>query len=195
LVVNNLVFVLRAALLDRKVFEELSEDGGSMGVAGAIVVLAAVSAAIAGWSITPVNAQNEGLPSYLSGLDAKTLAVLLSASAIPVSWVLWSGINFYVGTMLLRGKASYRLTLRAVGVAYSPALLYFLAAIPNFTIPIYQLIPLWVLATVTVAIKATQGYNWLKVILPALIGWFIAWTFIQYGIVIPYTLGLLLRAE
>jgi hypothetical protein len=97
--------------------------------------------------------------------------------------------------MLLRGKASYRLTLRAVGVAYSPALLYFLAAIPNFTIPIYQLIPLWVLATVTVAIKATQGYNWLKVILPALIGWFIAWTFIQYGIVIPYTLGLLLRAE
>ena len=192
---NNLVFVLRAALLDRKVFEELSEDGGSMGVAGAIVVLAAVSAAVAGWSITPVNAQIEGLPGYLSGLDAKTLAVLLSASAIPVCWVLWSGINFYVGTMLLRGKASYRLTLRAVGVAYSPALLYFLAALPNFTIPIYQLIPLWVLATVTVAIKATQGYNWLKVILPALIGWFIAWTFIQYGIVIPYTLGLLLRAE
>lgn len=161
---------VRAALLDRKVFEDVTDDQESIRIALGIVILAAISFGIAVWMLTPGDLVQEGLPSILSGLGAKNLGLLIGATSVPLTWVAWSVIAYYVGTRLMRGNASYRVTLRAVGLAYSPGILFVLMAVPLVSQQA-GLLPFWFLGTVTMAVKGTQKFNWLMTALPVLMGW------------------------
>ena len=155
---------IRAALLDMRVYENLDEGPESMFHALGIVAAAAVAF---GMGI------RTAVPEDYEGPVA--LLVILSISAILVSWVLWSTVVWWLGTRVLGGSGSHRMHLRAVGIAYGPGILMVLVAVPA----IYFIATFWLLATVTVAVRGLHGFSTMKALFPSLLGWFLAlWFFV-----------------
>jgi hypothetical protein len=166
-----LTLAMRAAFLDSKVYQEIGEEQESLLRPLAIVLAVALAF---GLSIrnTPIVATGDE-PAWVSALGAQNILMLMGASVILMSWALWAGIAYLLGTRLLGGKASYRQMLRALGYAYAPGVLMVLAAIPDVGGRLATVIVFWLLGTGSVAVKATQGFGWAKAFLPAMMGWFL----------------------
>lgn len=152
--------VLRAALLDASVYHELRDHPSAFLYALGTLAAAAVAFSIGVW----VWALQE-----VEG--AEIVAIPLAGVTTLVGWVIWTLINYLVGVRMLGSGASYRQILRALGVAYGPGVLMFLAAIPGAGIFVFIFSSLWTLASGTVAMKATQQVGWGRAVIPAFFGW------------------------
>ncbi len=152
--------VLRAALLDASVYHELRDHPSAFLYALGTLAVAAVAFSVGVWVWS------------LQELEgAEIAAIPLAAVTTLVGWVIWTIINYLVGVRMLGSGASYRQILRALGVAYGPGVLMFLAAIPGTGLFVFIFSSLWTLASGTVAMKATQEVGWVRAVIPAFFGW------------------------
>lgn len=183
---------LRAAILDRKVYEKVEDDDASMRRAISVVFTAAIGFGVGARTLTPSGIPIPESAEWMLTLGLQNVIMLTAISTTFLSWVVWSAIAFYVGSKLLRGVATYKTTIRAMGLAYAPVTLLVFLPISRYIdderlapYSILLLVTMWLVATTTIAIKETQKTNWLKVSLPVIFGWFVGWMVLLFEIAWP----------
>lgn len=131
-----------AARLDAAVYEEIEADETALPQATMVVIAAAVS--------TGIGAQSAEAPGPLLGIAAALL-----------SWYVWAGVTYFVGTRILpepATKADFREVLRVLGFSAAPGVLGVLAAVPGFGAIAGVVITIWQLATMVVALRQSLDY-------------------------------------
>lgn len=136
--------MLRAALLDAQLYEEVEADRSSLGQAFAVVLLSSSSA---------------GLGSFSNGGVAGIFAC--AASAL-VGWYAWAFVTCQIGTKLLPGpgtSADVGELLRTLGFASAPGALLALALIEPLAGPLFLLCGAWMLLAMVVAVRQALDYT------------------------------------
>ena len=151
--------VFGAAMLDRRVYEDVEADVRSTGQAVAVVVLASVAGGIG-----------------LLGLGAQTpqsLATGIVGSLI--GWVAWAALTYLIGTHLLpepQTRADLGELLRTIAFASAPGLLRVLAVIPVLGLTIYAIASAWMLLAMIVAVRQALDYKSTgRAVVVCVVGW------------------------
>jgi len=131
--------MVRAALLDKRLYEEVVAERGAMGQALLVVVLVAVA--------TGIGLFDEG---GLTGAKALPAQIVLGL----VGWVVWASTTYLVGAKLLGTPgthASWSTVARALGFAQSPGTLRVLGILPGLGILISLVTIVWQFIAMVVA--------------------------------------------
>lgn len=150
--------VVGAARLDIATYEAIERDVDANVQALGVVLLAAVASGIGSLGV-------DGLGSVVSGLVGAL-----------VSWVIYSGLAYLVGTRLLataQTRATYGEVLRTLGFAQAPRLLLVLAWIPLIGWLIAAAVAIWVLIATVVAIRQSMELTTGRAVGTAVISWLI----------------------
>jgi Yip1-like protein len=135
--------MLRAALLDVKLYEEVEADRRATGQAAAAVVLSSVAAGIGG-------IQHQGV-----------WGVVLYAIAAVASWWVWAYVAYWIGTRLLPGPATRADSgelLRTIGFSSAPGVLRIFALFPPIAAVAFAASTIWMLVAMVVAVRQALDY-------------------------------------
>jgi hypothetical protein len=129
--------VMRAAMLDRSLYEEVEADRTATGQALAVVVISSLAAGIGsgGWH-----------------------GILLAL----VTWAAWALLTYQIGTRILdepQTRADVGELLRTIGFAASPGWLQAFGALPAVGRWVFATTVLWMLAAMIVAVRQALDYT------------------------------------
>jgi len=136
--------MLRAALLDRELYEEVEADRGATGQACFVVVLSAIAAGIGG-------IEHHGV-----------LAILGYTLAALVGWWVWAYVAYLIGTQLLPGpetQADPGELLRTIGFSSAPGVLRVLALVSPIAGVVFLVSTAWMLVAMVVAVRQALDYS------------------------------------
>lgn len=136
--------ILRAALLDAELYEEVEADRGATGQAGAVVLLSAVAAGIG-------SIENGGV----EGILWSTLAAL-------AGWWVWAYVTYFIGTRLLPTAdtvADHGELLRTIGFSSAPGMLRILGLFAPVAGLVFLVSSLWMLVAMVVAVRQALDYT------------------------------------
>jgi len=151
--------IIRAAMLDVNLYEEVEADKGSMGQAMGIVVLSSIAAGV-------------GLieKGGLSGIFTGTIASLFG-------WYVWAYLTYFIGTKFLpepQTEADHGELLRTIGFSSSPGLIRVLGIIPGLGSVVFSAAAIWMLVAMVIAVRQALDYNsTLRAVGVCVIGWVI----------------------
>mgnify|MGYP001212509629 CR=1 FL=1 len=165
---------IRAARFDGEVYKDIGGEPESIFQALGIVILAALAFGL-GIRSEPI----QGLE------ESATFVMLVAIATIMVGWVLWASVAYWIGTGLLGGQADHRILLRSVGIAYGPGVLMAMSGVPAVGPAFFSISLLWLLATVTVAVRETQSFGVGRAFLCTIIGWFLALWLLRFFLLQP----------
>lgn len=147
--------MLRAAKLDRAVYEEVEHDRTATGQAGAVVVLVSIATGI--------------------GLTAGVGGIILGLVAGIVAWALWAALIYWIGTKLLPEpgtRADWGELARTLGFASTPGVLRVLGVIPMLGELVFVVTGIWMLVATVVAVRQALDYESLpRAVGVCFIGW------------------------
>lgn len=135
--------LIRAALLDAEVYEEVEADPRAIGQATSTVALAALGFGVGSFG-------NGGL----AGIGWTAVAMFLG-------WATWAVSAYWVGARFLPSaetESDYGELLRTLGFASCPGALACLGAVPGLNPWLFGAILVWMLATMVVAIRQALDY-------------------------------------
>jgi hypothetical protein len=136
--------MLRAALLDVNLYEEVEADRDATEQAFHVVLISAVAAGIGSFD-------NSGLP----GIFWSSLVAL-------VGWYVWAYFSYLIGTHLLpthETVADHGELLRTIGFSSAPGVLRILALIPPIAGFVFLVSTLWMMAAMVVAVRQALDYR------------------------------------
>ncbi len=136
--------IIRAAMLDVNLYEEVEADKGAMGQAMSVVVLSSVAAGIGA-------IERGGLGGILTG----TIGAL-------IGWYVWAYLTYFIGTKFLpepQTKADLGELLRTIGFASSPGLIRVLGFIPGIGGIIFFAASIWMLVAMVIAVRQALDYK------------------------------------
>ena len=136
--------IIRAAMLDVNLYEEVEADKGAMGQAMGIVVLSSIAAGIGLF-------KTGGFSNIITG----TMASL-------ISWYVWAYLTYFIGTKFLpepQTQADLGELLRTIGFSSSPGLLRVFYFIPGIGVLVYLISSLWMLVAMIIAVRQALDYN------------------------------------
>ena len=151
--------IIRAAMLDVNLYEEVEADKGAMGQAMGIVVLSSIAAGV-------------GLieKGGFSGIFIGTIASLFG-------WYVWAYLTYFIGTKFLpepQTKADHGELLRTIGFSSSPGLIRVLGIIPGLGVMVFFTASIWMLVAMVIAVRQALDYNsTLRAVGVCVIGWVI----------------------
>ena len=151
--------IIRAAMLDVNLYEEVEADKGSMGQAMGIVVLSSIAAGV-------------GLieKGGFSGIFTGAIASLFG-------WYVWAYLTYFIGTKFLpepQTEADHGELLRTIGFSSSPGLIRVLGIIPGLGSVVYSAAAIWMLVAMVIAVRQALDYNsTLRAVGVCVIGWVI----------------------
>lgn len=154
--------LMRAAMLDATVYEEVEADRNASAQGVAAVVLSSLAAGIGagGWH----------------GVGLATFA-LFTAIAL-VSWAAWAVLALQIGARLLPQpdtRANLGELLRTIGFAAAPGLFQVFAALPGMATPVFGLTALWMLAAMVVGVRQALDYtSTARALAVCAVGWALA---------------------
>jgi hypothetical protein len=151
--------VIGAAVLDRRIYEEVEADVRSNSQAVAVVVLASVSGGIG-----------------LLGLGAQTPQSLVTGIVGSlIGWLAWAALTYLIGTHLLpepQTRADVGELLRTIAFASAPGLLRVLAVLPVLGLTIYAIASAWMLLAMIVAVRQALDYRSTgRAVVVCVVGW------------------------
>jgi hypothetical protein len=135
--------VVRAALLDADLYEEVEADHGANLQALVVVVLSGAALGVGGMA----NSGWQGIP-------------IQSAIAI-VLWLAWAEATYWIGTRLLpepQTEADLGQLTRTIGFSGAPGILRFLMLIPGLELAVLVVCTLWELVAMVVAVRQALDY-------------------------------------
>ena len=138
--------LMRAAVLDPGVFEEVEADRTAVAQALATVVLSSLAAGVGAGG-----AQGDSLKTF----------TVFSALALG-SWILWAALILQVGGRLMpesQTKTSFTELLRTTGFAAAPGLFQAFAAFPGVTLMVFAMTAVWMLAAMVVAVRQALDFR------------------------------------
>jgi len=144
--------MIRAAMLQNAVYEEVEADERLTGQAAGVVVLVAVARGI--------GAFGEGTGFIIGGVVTALLG-----------WLIWAGVTYLIGDKLLGGTATWGELLRTLGFAQAPGVLFVAGIVPFLGGLVEFAAAIWVLAAGIVAIRQALDFGTGKALLTAVLGW------------------------
>ncbi|MHB9027529.1 MAG: YIP1 family protein [Candidatus Latescibacterota bacterium] len=155
-IVNRMV---RAAKLDKNLYEEVEADKSAMGQAITTVILSGLAA---------------GIGSYSAGGISGLVAVTIGGIA---GWFVWAYITYFIGTKLLseaQTQATHGQLLRTIGFSSSPGILRALGIIPGLYQASLAIASIWMLITMVIAVRQALDFrSTFRAVGVVLIGWLI----------------------
>jgi hypothetical protein len=130
--INRIIGVLK---LDVNTFEEIESDKNATVEAAIVVAIVAIIPGI--------------IAGLISGNFFSTFIYIVVNAFL--SWIIWSGVTFFVGTKLFGGQADMGEMLRVLGYAQAPGILN--------VIPVLGQCIAWVWTLVTSFIAVRQGLD------------------------------------
>ena len=149
--------MMRAAKLQRTVYQEVEADRNAMGQAMGVVLLSSVAAGI--------GTLGQG---NMSGLFFGMIAAL-------GGWFVWAFLTYFIGTRFLstpQTQADYGQLLRTIGFSSAPGIIRVLGIIPGLSGLVFLVAGIWMLAAMVVAVREALDYQstW-RAVGVCLIGW------------------------
>jgi hypothetical protein len=136
--------MLRAALLDSQLYEEVEADRSATGQAFLVVVLSSVAAGIGG-------IEHHG-----------GWAILGYTVAALAGWWVWAYLACLIGTRLLpepQTQSDLGELLRTLGFSSAPGVLRILALLSPIAGAVFLLCTVWMLCTMVVAVRQALDYS------------------------------------
>ena len=136
--------IIRAAMLDSTLYEEVEADKGALRQAMKVVVLSSIAAGIGLYKT-----------GGFSGIITGTMASL-------ISWYVWAYLTYFIGTKFLpepQTQADLGELLRTIGFSSSPGLLRVFYFIPGVGVLVYLISSLWMLVAMIIAVRQALDYN------------------------------------
>ena len=151
--------IIRAALLDKNIYEEVEADKDALFQAMGVVVLASIAAGIG-------TIGHIGFGGFISG----TITAL-------VGWFLWAYLTYFIGAKFLpepQTEADPGQLLRTIGFASSPGLIRIIGFIPGIGSIVSFIASIWMLIAMVIAVRQALDYNsTLRAVIVCVIGWII----------------------
>lgn len=152
--------VWHALTLDSRFYQAARSEPKTRRLALRVVVLAALSRAIANILISLLN---RATPLGL------VITALLGIFTVIVCYYFWTFTIWKIGQWLKCNPPSYRELLCPVGFAYAPQLLMFITIIPVFGRAIELLLSVWTLYAVILAVSEAMNITKLRAALISLV--------------------------
>jgi hypothetical protein len=160
--------VIKSALLNTNIYEEVEADSGAFWQAMLVVVLSSIAGGVG--SI------------YYYNIIIGTITAL-------ISWVIWAGIIYYIGAKFIpepQTEADLGQLLRTIGFASSPGLIRVLGIIPGLDNIIAIIASIWMLVATVIAVRQALDYkSTVRAIIVCLVGW------VAYGLLSYLFIGFL----
>lgn len=137
--------LIRAAQLERGVYEEVEADKGSLGQAALAVILSSVAA-------------GAGLLSFRGSLEV----FFWGMCAALIGWLFWAWMISLIGTRLMpepQTSSDLGEMLRVLGFASAPGLLRIFAAVAPLRDIVFLVTSIWMVAAMVVAIRQALDYR------------------------------------
>jgi hypothetical protein len=155
--------MIRAALLDIDLYEEVEADVDATTQAFLVVIIASLAG---------------GIGVTLAGLGERGFfyTLIIGSTGALISWMIWAAITYLVGTTILRGpetSSSYGELLRTIGFSASPGVLRIFLFVPFLGRLIALLASVWMLITMIIAVRQALDFTTGRAIGTCIIGWFI----------------------
>jgi hypothetical protein len=136
--------MIRAALLDVRLYEEVEADQRATGQAVGVVVLSSLAAGI-------------GIVARggVGGLVVGTLVAL-------IGWYAWAYLIYFLGTRFFpeqQTQSTHGELLRTIGFSSAPGLLRLFGIIPGLTGIVFGLSLGWMLVTMVIAVRQALDYT------------------------------------
>ena len=154
--------MIRAAMLDISLFEEVEADESATLEALVVVVIVGIGSGIG------------ALAGGVGGFIGAIVATL-------VGWVVFAFLTYIIGTNIFGGTATLGELLRTLGYAYSPgvlAILGIVGIIPCLGTLIAVLVSLvtwvWRLVAIVIAVRQALDFDTTKAVLTCILGWLVA---------------------
>jgi hypothetical protein len=143
--------IVRAAKLDRQLYEEVEVDPKALGQALGVVVLSSIAAGIGSIHMTS-EATERGFAS----------AILLGAAGAIVGWFIWAYLTYLIGAKLLpepQTQANPGQLLRTIGFSSSPGIMRILGIVPLIGYIVFVIASAWMIAAMVVAVRQALDYE------------------------------------
>jgi len=155
--------VIRAAMLDVDLYEEVEADTSLTQEALVVVILVSLAG---------------GIGNFLGGLitgsiGSALLGLVLAVVLGVVSYYIWAYITYFVGTNVFNGTADMGEMLRTLGYASGPRVLSILAFIPCLGALASLVGSIWSLVAGVIAVRQALDFDTTKAVLTVIIGWVI----------------------
>jgi len=151
--------MIRAARLDRQVYEEVEQDKGAMGQAMTVVLLSSLAAGFGAFH------------------DGGVRALIFLALAALLGWVVWAYTTYLIGTRLLpepQTRSNLGEMLRTTGFSSSPGVIRILGLIPGLGLLSAFVAAIWMLVTMVIAVRQALDYQHTgRAIAVCMLGWLI----------------------
>ncbi|MFB6286868.1 MAG: YIP1 family protein [Candidatus Bipolaricaulia bacterium] len=136
--------MIRAARLDRHLYEEVEANEQAFGQAIAVVVIASVAAGIG-------TAAQGGL-----------LGLVIGAIGALISWFIWAYLTYWIGTRVLPESETHAdpgQMLRTIGFSSSPGVIRIVGIVPALAQLAYVVGGLWMLVAMVVAVRQALDFE------------------------------------
>ncbi len=151
--------MIRAAMLDAQLYEEVEADKGALGQAMGVVVLASIAGGV-----------GSGRLGGLTGFFIGTIGAL-------IAWFIWAALTYLIGTKVLpepTTRADVGELLRTTGFSSSPGLIRVLGLIPGITGIVFLVSGVWMLTAMIIAVRQALDYrSTFRAVGVCVIGWVI----------------------
>ena len=166
--------MVRAAVLDSRVYEEVEADKSAMGQAMGVVVLSSLAGGVGFMQV------------------AGPLGLLIGTIGSLIGWYIWAFLTYIIGTKLLpeaQTQADHGELLRTIGFSSSPGIIRILALIPGLTSIVNFLASVWMLIAMVIAVRQALDYrSTYRAIGVCAIGWVVQ--AIIFGVFVMMTGGM-----
>jgi hypothetical protein len=153
--------VVRAAMLDVNLYEEVEADTSLNQEALTVVVLVSILS---------------GIAAFLGGLIGGNillalLGLILGVVLGVINYYIWAYVTYFVGTNLFEGTADVGELLRVLGYASGPRALGVLGFIPCLGALLSLGGAIWALVAAVIAVRQALDFDTTKAIVTVAIGW------------------------
>jgi hypothetical protein len=163
--------VLRAALLDKEVFQEVEADPSLDQEALTVVIIVSVAGGIGAF-----------LGNLLVGnILAAFLGLIINAAVGIANYYIWAYVSHYIGTKMFNGVADPGELLRVLGYASGPRILSLFGFIPCFGAVLAFVGGLWALVAGYFGVREALDLDTTETLVTVVLGWLVI-LFI-YGVV------------
>lgn len=149
--------ILRASMLEARLYEEVEADTSAMGQSLVVVLLASLAAGV-GYVVSG------GLVGLVMGMAAALLG-----------WYTWAYVTYFIGAKLFptpQTSTSPGALLRTLGFASAPGLLCVLGLVPGVAGIAFLVAAVWMLMATVIAVRQALDYtSTARAVGVCLIGW------------------------
>ena len=151
--------MIRAAKLDKNLYEEVEADKSALGQSVTVVILSSVAAGI-------------GVIA-----DAGITGILTGTIMALIGWLIWAYLTYIIGTKVLptpETKADYGELLRTIGFSSSPGLIRIIGIIPGLAGIVFFAAGIWMFMAMIIAVRQALDYTstW-RAVGVCIIGWIV----------------------